>query len=69
MATDGSKGGSTSEIVDIKQSLGFVHIIKSSAHILQYLIKDLIDLMNIKLNRFTPVSLPFNPIEACSEVI
>jgi signal transduction histidine kinase len=68
-ATDGSKGGSTSEIVDIKQSLSFIHIIKSSAHILQYLIKDLIDLMNIKLNKFNAVSQMFNPSEACSEVL
>lgn len=54
IAIDGSKGGSTSEIVDIKQSLSFIHVIKSSAHILQYLIKDMIDLMNIKMGKFNP---------------
>ncbi len=47
-----SRGGSKSEKIDMKQSLNFLHIIKSSANILQYLVKDLIDLMNIRLDRF-----------------
>lgn len=54
---------------EIAQSLQFVHIIRSSANILQYLIKDLIDLMNIKLNKFTSVVQPFSPLEACEDVL
>jgi len=36
---------------------------------LQYLIKDLIDLMNVKLDRFIKVCQPFNAIDACLEVL
>ena len=66
---EGSRGGSSSEKVDLKQSLNYLHIIKSSANILQYLIKDLIDLMNIRLYRFVQVTQLFSPINACNEIL
>ena len=66
---EGSRGGSSSEKADMKQSLNYLHIIKSSANILQYLIKDLIDLMNIRLDRFVQVTQLFSPITACNEVL
>lgn len=40
------------DIFESIQCQEYVHIIKSSANMLQYLIKDLIDLMNVKLDRF-----------------
>jgi signal transduction histidine kinase len=54
---------------ECQTSLGYIHIIKSSANMLQYLIKDLIDLMNVKLDRFIKVCQPFNAIDACLEVL
>jgi hypothetical protein len=66
---EGSRGGSTSDKVDVKQSLNYLHIIKSSANILQYLVKDLIDLMNIRLDRFVQITQIFSPINACNEVL
>jgi signal transduction histidine kinase len=66
---EGSRGGSTSDKVDVKQSLNYLHIIKSSANILQYLVKDLIDLMNIRLDRFVQVAQMFSPTNACNEVL
>jgi hypothetical protein len=37
---------------EYSESLEYVHIIKSSANILQFIVKDLIDLMQIKQQKF-----------------
>jgi hypothetical protein len=39
---------------DFADSIEFQHVIKSSAKILQFIVKDLIDLMNIKGGNFNP---------------
>ena len=39
---------------DFSESLEYQHVIKSSAKILQFIVKDLIDLMNIKGGNFNP---------------
>ena len=61
--------GSSTDCSEIRQSLNFVHIIKSSANILQFLVKDLIDLMNIKQDKFNMTNKSFSTIEACQEII
>ncbi len=61
--------GSSTDNNDIWQSLQYLHIIRSSANILQYLVKDLIDLMNIKQDKFTKVNQEFSPSQACEEII
>jgi hypothetical protein len=39
---------------DYSESIEYQHVIKSSAKILQFIVKDLIDLMNIKGGNFNP---------------
>lgn len=39
---------------DFSESIEYQHVIKSSAKILQFIVKDLIDLMNIKGGNFNP---------------
>jgi hypothetical protein len=39
---------------DFSESMEYQHVIKSSAKILQFIVKDLIDLMNIKGGNFNP---------------
>jgi two-component system sensor histidine kinase BarA len=55
--------------VELKQSIVFLNIIKSSANILQFLIKDMIDLMNLRLDRFNQQTEVFSPIDACNEIL
>eukprot|EP00347_Sterkiella_histriomuscorum_P020341 403338179 len=54
---------------DIKQSLDYLGIVKSSANILMFLVKDLLDLMYIKQNLFSPELRTFSTIEACQDVM
>lgn len=39
---------------DLVFMLDYLHMVKSSANILQYLVKELIDINNIKQGHFTP---------------
>jgi signal transduction histidine kinase len=54
---------------EMKVCVTYLGIVKSSANILQFLVKDLIDLMNIKGKSFISEVKGFSTREACEEVI
>lgn len=53
----------------LQNCLNFLPVVKSSALILQFLVKNLIDLMNIKAKNFMIETRAFSPMKACNEVM
>ncbi|CDW84159.1 histidine kinase-dna gyrase b-and hsp90-like domain containing protein [Stylonychia lemnae] len=54
---------------DLKICLDYLNIVRSSASIMSFLVKDLLDLMYIRQNSFNLEKKNFSVIEACQEVI
>lgn len=53
----------------MKKSLDYLHIVRSSANILKFLVKDLLDLMYMRQNKFRPELNIFSTLEACQEIL